>query len=209
MGLGSAIVSFALVAGLVTLTPGIDTALVLRTALARPTREAFATAAGIATGCLVWGVGAALGVSALLTASTVAFTVLRGLGALYMGWLGIRLILAAIRGTEPDETEVPGRGGVAAAFRQGFFTNLMNPKVGAFYVALLPQFIPPGEPAALVGLLLAGVHAVEGMAWFAILIAAAGWLAPRLRSSGVRRWMDAVAGTVIIGFGLKLALDRG
>jgi len=133
--------SFALVAGLVTITPGLDTALVLRSALTKGRWPAYATALGVCSGVLVWGMAAAVGISALLTASEVAYTVLRLVGAAYLIWLGLRLLWAAIRRdrvTEATTGDVaPGTSGWAA-WRQGFGANILNPKIGAFYVALLP-----------------------------------------------------------------------
>lgn len=203
------VLSFALVAGLVTLTPGLDTALVLRTAATRSRKEAFAAASGICLGCLVWGLAAALGVSALLTASEAAFTIVKYLGMAYMLYLGGRMLWTAIRGEESHEdAEAPGRGGVGRYFRQGLVTNLLNPKVGAFYVALLPQFIPAGASPALMGTLLAGVHGLEGMAWSTLLILLVNTMSAWLQRPSVRRWIDAVAGVAVIGFGLKLGLSN-
>ena len=218
-----AVLAFALVAGLMTVTPGIDTALVLRTAASRGRRPAFAVAAGICAGCLVWGVAAALGVSALLTASPTAFTVLRIAGTAYLLFLGARLLRQAFPhvdadadpaasalndpATDPHHGEGPRavRGLGLRFWRQGFLTNLLNPKVAAFYVALLPQFIPPDQPAALAGAVLALVHAAEGMVWFTALILVLHGLGAALRRPAVRRAIDAVTGVTIIGFGLKLA----
>lgn len=208
MPLTSALLGFAVVAGLMTITPGLDTALVLRTALTASRRVAFAAALGVAGGCLLWGIAAEVGVSALLTASETVFAIVKTVGALYMIWLGIGMLRAAVRRTPTHDD--PGRVALTprAAFRQGFLTNLLNPKVGAFYVAILPQFLSPDAPAAAVGLLLAGVHGIEGLAWFALLILGAGWLAPWLRRPRVQRGVDGVAGLVVIGFGVRLALSR-
>jgi len=143
VSLGTAVLTFALVAGALTVTPGLDTALVLRASLTRRRREAVATAAGIVGGLFVWGAAAAVGVSALLTASDVAYDVLRYAGAAYLVWFGGRLLVRAVRGThvdaEPDGT-TPASAWRAA--RLGLVTNLLNPKVGVFYLALLPQFVP-------------------------------------------------------------------
>ncbi len=99
MTLATDITSFAAVAGLLTIVPGLDTAMVLRSAVAHGRKHGFATAVGVNTGALVWGAGAAVGVSALLTASTIAYTVLRVAGALYMVWLGSRLLIRALGGS--------------------------------------------------------------------------------------------------------------
>jgi threonine/homoserine/homoserine lactone efflux protein len=207
----SAVVSFAAVAGLLTITPGLDSALVLRAAVRRSRGYAFATALGINSGALVWGAGAAVGVSALLTASTVAYTCLRIAGAVYMLWIGVRFLRAAVVGAPPVDEVSDGSGAAGATlwhgWRNGFLTNLLNPKIGAFYVAVLPQFIPPGTSPLLMGLLLALVHDVLGMLWFAALILAAGRMRRLLRRRTARRVVDGATGTVLVGFGLRLGLS--
>lgn len=205
----AAIIGFAVVAGLMTLVPGIDTALVLRTAITQGRARAFAAAAGISLGVLVWGIAAALGVSALLAASQVAFTILRWAGAAYVVWLGVTLLVKAGRGNHlgVDETATAPES-AWAGFRRGLLTNLLNPKIGVFYVAVLPQFMPDDVPAALAGGGLALVHVVEGMAWFTLLILATHLLRTWLSRQGVQRWIDRITGGVLIGFGIKLALSR-
>lgn len=206
----TAILGFAVVAGLMTLVPGIDTALVLRTAVVQGRGPAFAAAAGISAGVLVWGIAAALGVSALLAASQLAFDILRWAGAAYVVWLGVTLIVRAGRGdhSEPEVTG-PRRGSAWTGFRRGFLTNLLNPKIGVFYVAVLPQFLPEGFPAAASGAVLALVHVIEGMAWFSILIIATHALRTWLSRRSVQVWIDRITGGVLVGFGIKLALSRG
>jgi threonine/homoserine/homoserine lactone efflux protein len=205
--LGSAVLTFALVAGVLTVTPGLDTALVLRAALTRSRGEAAATAAGIVAGLFVWGAAAAVGVSALLTASDLAYDVLRYAGAAYLLWFGARLLVRAVRGSvapaEPDGT-APTSAWRAA--RAGLATNLLNPKVGVFYVALLPQFLPAGSDPLLVGLLLAGVHGVLSAVWFVLLITLASALGRRLRRPSTVCAIDGVTGVTLLGFGVRLAL---
>jgi threonine/homoserine/homoserine lactone efflux protein len=207
VSLGTAVLSFAVVAAALTVTPGLDTALVLRAALTRSRGEAAATAAGIVAGLFVWGAAAAVGVSALLTASDLAYDVLRYAGAAYLLWFGARLLTRAARGgARRDELHQPPATSGWRAARAGLATNLLNPKVGVFYVALLPQFLPAGSDPLLVGLLLAGVHAVLSVVWFALLIALAGVLGRRLRRPSTVRVIDGVTGATLLGFGVRLAL---
>lgn len=205
-----AIASFALLAGLLTIIPGLDTALVLRATLSHGRSHGFATALGIASGSLVWGAGAAAGVSALLVASRVGYDGLRLAGAAYLAYLGVRLLWAAARGdgagalTAEDGDPV----GLWRSWLRGFATNLLNPKVGAFYVAVLPQFIPLHVFHLGFGVLLALVHDVEGMIWFTALILGAARLRPWLGTRRVRRAIDAVTGLALLGFGARLGLER-
>ena len=214
MSVSSAVLSFALVAGLVTVMPGLDTALVLRAALRSGPRPAFATAVGIGTGALAWGAAAAVGVSALLTASHLAYTGLRIIGAGYMVWLGVGFLREAVTGSasnlplttaaEPENQWA----GLGSAWRRGLLTNLLNPKIGAFYVAVLPQFIPEHTSALAMGLLLAFVHDLEGMLWFSVLIVGVHRMRALLERRRAQQMVDGMTGSVLIGFGLRLGLSR-
>lgn len=204
--------SFAVVAGLLTLVPGMDTALVLRSSISRSRRFAFATAIGISTGAMIWGVAAAVGVSALLAASEVAYRLLTIAGAAYMIWLGLSLLWKSLRHgkaavTPAAEVVMSGRNELMKGWLTGTGTNLLNPKVGVFYIATIPQFIPAGEPPLLVGVLLAGVHCVLTMAWFTLLIFGTGYASRWLKGARSIRTIDTITGTVLLGFGLKLALE--
>jgi len=206
MSVGSSVLSFAGVAAVLTVTPGLDTALVLRSAVAGGRRQATATAVGISAGLFVWAVAASVGVSALLAASRLAYDGLRLAGAVYMVVLGVAYLRHARRGVAAEVSEGGATVSVAASLRAGLLTNLLNPKVGAFYVALLPQFIPPGHSAIGMGVLLALVHIAETSLWFAVLIAVARSARAVLARPTPRRMMDALTGTVLVGFGLRLAV---
>ncbi|RBY93409.1 LysE family translocator [Blastococcus sp. TF02-8] len=206
MTLGTAVLGFAVVAAALTVTPGLDTALVLRAALTRDRREAAATAAGIVAGIVVWGAAAAVGISALLTASQLAYDVLRWAGAAYLVWFGVRLLVRAARARDEAAAAGPVPSSAWRAARAGLATNLLNPKVGVFYVALLPQFLPAGSDPFLVGLLLAAVHGVLTAVWFTLLIVLAGALGRWLRRPATARAIDGVTGAALVGFGLRLAV---
>ncbi|TCJ99151.1 LysE family translocator [Nocardia alba] len=204
------LLSFAVVAGLLTIVPGLDTALVLRAAVRRGRRCAFATALGVGSGTLVWGVAAAAGVSALVTASELGYTALRVAGAMYLVWLGISMIRDGFRhsAATPETAEDHSREGLFGAWARGLGTNLLNPKVGVFYVAVLPQFLPEGVSPLVMGCALALVHNVEGMLWFAAIICAASRAKAWLSRDVVRRAMDSLTGMVVVGFGFKLATSH-
>lgn len=212
MTLLQALLSFALVAGLLTLVPGLDTALVLRSSISKSRRYAFATAAGISTGAMIWGVAAAVGVSALLAASEFAYRILTIAGAAYMVWLGLSLLWKSLRqkglpAAGGTMAPVEGRDNLVRGWLTGTGTNLLNPKVGVFYIATIPQFIPAGVSPLLVGILLAGVHCLLAMAWFTLLIFGTGYASRWLKGARSIRIIDAITGTVLVGFGLRLALE--
>ncbi|MFF4622345.1 LysE family translocator [Nonomuraea jabiensis] len=202
MDIAGSVWSFALVVALLTLTPGLDTALILRTSLLAGRRAAWGVTLGIQLGTLTWGVLAAAGLSALLAASRLGYEALRWAGVAYLVWMGLRMLLA--KAAPHEEPEQAVRFG--AGFRRGLVTNLLNPKVGAFYVAMLPHFIPDGAPHAAMGLLLAGVHVAEGLLWSAALVGFASLVSGFLRTPAVRRFLDRLTGVVIVGFGIRLAL---
>ncbi|MBV6697866.1 LysE family translocator [Kitasatospora aureofaciens] len=206
MEMTTALWSFALVVGLLTLTPGLDTALILRTAALGRRRQAWGVVLGIQTGTLVWGTLTSAGVTALLTASQVAYEVLRWGGAAYLVWMGIGMLRS--RGDEAAVEEGPADGGFGYGWRRGTLTNLLNPKVGVFYVAVLPQFIPAGVPHFAAGVALTCVHVVEGVLWSAVLVGFAQAVRGWLRRPSARRLLDRVTGAVVVGFGVKLALSE-
>jgi threonine/homoserine/homoserine lactone efflux protein len=205
--------SFVLVVGLLTVTPGMDTALILRTAALGAPRRAWGVVLGIQAGTLVWGVLTSAGVTALLTASHVAYEVVRWAGACYLIWIGLGMLWSARRHSPGDRAQEPGPAADLRAdrflpgWRRGVLTNMLNPKMGAFYVALLPQFIPAGAPVFGYGVLLTGVHIMLGVSWSALLVLSARRLGDVLRRPVARRVLDRVAGTVIAGFGVRLAFE--
>ena len=204
--LAGSLIAFAAAAALLTVTPGLDTALVLRTAAVEGRRRAFAAAIGIGLGCLAWGGLVALGLGALLAASELAYRVLKWAGAAYLLWLGLQLILSKRTGLASADA-LPA-GGVTTWLRRGLLTNLLNPKVGVFYVSFLPQFIPAGSSVPAMTVLLAAIHVALGLIWFAALILATAPLGQALKRPKVIRALDRVTGGVFILFAGKLALSR-
>ncbi|WP_033212203.1 LysE family translocator [Kitasatospora phosalacinea] len=198
--------SFALVVGLLTLTPGLDTALILRTAVLGRRRQAWGVVLGIQTGTLIRGTASAAGISVLLTASRLGYEALRWAGVCYLLWTGARMLRDRHAAPEEDVADPGAGGGWWAGWRRGALTNLLNPEVGVFYAAVLPPFIPAGAPHLAAGVLLTSVHVVEGLLWSAALIGFARTLRACLRRPAVRRLLDRATGVAVLGFGAKLAL---
>jgi|SRR5579883_2494071 len=208
MTIAQALITFCVAAGLLTIVPGLDTALVLRTAAAEGPRGAALASLGIVAGCLTWGAAVAFGLGALLAASQLAFVVLKWAGALYLVWLGANLLLKPRSRFGVELAERTRSASSRSWLRRGYLTNLLNPKIGVFYVSFLPQFLPAHVPAAAFIFLLAVLHAVMGMMWFALLIMATRPIARALKRPSVVRRLDRVTGVVFLGFGAKLALVR-
>jgi len=185
-------------------TPGPDTALIIRNALASGPRASTMSALGVAAGILAWAAAATFGVGVLLERSSTAFTILKLAGAAYLAYLGLRSLLSKA----PADADVP-RSALRdrSAWGQGLFSNLLNPKTGAFFVTVMPQFIVPGDPAIRLVLMVATFE-VMLLAW----LIAYGHVVSRLGRSGlgtrVRHFMTRLTGVVLIGLGARLAFER-
>lgn len=200
----ASLIAYTAAASLLTVTPGLDTALVLRTVATRGSRPAALAGIGIAAGCFGWATLVALGLGALLAASQLAYTVLRWTGAAYLVWVGYRMLRYPRRSLLPAQ----GEERQGAAFTTGLLTNLLNPKVGVFYVSFLPQFLPQGVPPAPYMLLLGAIHAILGVIWFACLIAATRPLTRVLQRPHVVELCDRLTGGMFVTFGVGLAAQR-
>lgn len=203
-----AILAFTVAAVVLTVTPGLDTALVLRTSASQGPRAAGFAVVGIALGCLVWGGIVALGLGALLAASELAFTIVKYLGAAYLLWLGAHLLLKPRRSFEGGGALAGAGSGDWSALRRGLLTNILNPKVGLFYVTFLPQFVPAGADVASFSFLLASIHVLLGLVWLGLLVAATIPMGRFLRRPAVVRTTDRLTGGIFVAFGIKLALSR-
>jgi threonine/homoserine/homoserine lactone efflux protein len=210
--------SFTLASVLIVLLPGPDSLVVVRGLVRGGRRGGATTAAGVLCGLVVWVLAAALGLSTLLRASEVGYDVLKVAGACYLLWLGARSLLSVLRRAEaeaagPVDAAEPGRraGGAVlggSGFVAGFLTDILNPKVGVFFVSFLPGFIPAGDHAVAwttvgLGALYTALTAVYFLGLVALSGTVAGWMAaPR-----IRRRLDAATGLVLVGFGLRLATE--
>lgn len=199
--------AFLLACLALNLTPGLDTFYILARSGREGARVGLAAALGINAGCVGHTLAAVLGLSAILMASAAAFTALKYLGAAYLVWIGLRMLLAR----HTARTPAPTRGsGQAVAFRQGLLTNLLNPKVALFYLAFLPQFVQWQAPHPQAGLLVLGLSFIgTGLSW-SLVLALLGGRIHRLLHERPRlgAWLDRLCGTVLLGFGVRLALQR-
>ncbi len=199
---------------LLNLTPGPDVLYIVSNALRSGTRAGIVAGLGITAGCFVHIFAAAVGVGALLAASATAFTVLKWVGAAYLLWMGVRMLLSRPSGNGGSAAAIAAAQAAPAVavplskvFLGGFWTNALNPKVAIFFLAFVPQFIAPGADNKALAFVLLGVlfnvNAIPVNTGWAI---AAGWMARRVGAvQRGMRWLDRVAGAMFIGFGLKLA----
>ena len=201
---------FVLTGILLNLTPGQDTMFIIGRSLASGTRAGVAAALGICVGSIGHTLLAALGLSAILAASPLAFTLVKLAGAIYLVYLGARLLLTKHPHREARLPGPPARAAVRSAFTQGILTNLLNPKVALFFLALLPQFIDPASARKTLAFVALGATFVTtGLIWCLVLAAAAGRLQAFFRrnpSAGVL--LDRLVGTLFLALGARLAWTR-
>jgi threonine/homoserine/homoserine lactone efflux protein len=191
---------------LLTVLPGPDFAIVVRWASASY-RTGVLAAVGVVTGCSVWGALTVAGLAALFTASPLAYEVVRVVGAGYLVWMAARLIGHSLRQSDAASTPRAAEFSGWRAFRQGLITNLLNPKIAAFYVGVLPALVPHGAPPALTMALLVLCHQVLGIVWLTLVAFLVSRGRAVLARPTARRWLDRVTGVVLLGFAGKLALD--
>jgi threonine/homoserine/homoserine lactone efflux protein len=204
--------AFLVVATLLAVTPGADTLLVARNVLGRGRTAGLATIAGIAAGCFVHATLSAVGVSLILVRSAEAFHVLKWGGAAYLIILGIQSIRSWWRADAVAPAAATDQDRMGArrlrSFMEGLLTNVLNPKVGLFYLAFLPQFIRPDDPVFARSLLLGGLHVGIGIVWLSLLSVSLVRIRPLVESRLWRARLEGASGTVLIALGVRLAAER-
>ncbi|SFP96103.1 LysE family translocator [Ralstonia sp. NFACC01] len=203
---------FMLAVFLLNVTPGPDTAYIVGRSVSQGRAAGLLSALGVSAGCCVHVLAVAFGLTALLAASTVAFTVIKVVGAAYLIYLGGRMLLAP-----PERDDAPVQQAEASAvkrprplkslFMQGFLTNVLNPKVVLFFLSFFPQFVDPhASHKALAFLALGAVFIVMSTIWNSLVAWVAASVTRRVAGKpGIKRWLDRVVGTAFIGLGARLA----
>jgi RhtB (resistance to homoserine/threonine) family protein len=190
---------------LLIVAPGPDTAMVTKNALFGGRRGGIFCAVGVALGLAIWTVAAALGLAALLHASSVAFFALKIAGALYLIWVGVQMLRSRGLDSTTSGTRTVDR---RKAVRQGLLCDLGNPKVGVFFTSFLPQFVH-GDGSAFASLVVLGlIFCVLTFAWLTLYAVVIGRGSSFLRRPRVRLWLDRFTGVVFVGFGIRLALEK-
>jgi threonine/homoserine/homoserine lactone efflux protein len=201
------------VSAVIIVTPGPDTALVIRNTLLGGRAAGVSAAFGVAIGQIVWALTTSFGLVGLLTAYRPFFTTVKFAGAAYLVILGVQALRAAARPSPPDdETAAPtlaGRGlAPSRSLRQGLLSNLGNPKMAIFFASLLPQFVPPGH-ASFAALLARGcIFALMTLSWLTTYSVVVARLGALLRRRRIRRTLEALTGSVLIALGLRVAVEH-
>lgn len=210
----SQVLAFTGIAALLTITPGADTMLVVRNVLTRGGKAGILSTFGICSGLFIHASLSALGLSIILVKSAAAFQIVKYAGAIYLIFLGSQSIWRIFQIKEDqlsqieDEKKNEKSASKKKSFLEGFLTNILNPKVAIFYLAFLPQFISAGDPVFQKSLLLASIHAAEGIIWLCFVSLSLGRIKDIIRRPKSRKIIEGISGSVLIGFGLKLSMEH-
>lgn len=197
---------------LLTLTPGVDTMLIIRNSARGGWQDGFMSSFGICCGLLIQASVSALGISIILMQAAWAFNMLKWAGACYLVWLGIsnwKQVLVKRKRAVTEDDQPPHKYGFNSvrSFREGFFTNILNPKTIVFYMAFLPQFINPSYSALAQSLILAGFHFIIAMIWQCFLALSITKAKKIIEQPEFNRIFSGITGSVMIFLGLRLAMD--
>lgn len=200
--------TFLVLSLFVVMSPGIDTALITKRTISDGRNDGYKMALGITTGSLVHTFAAAFGLSAVLMQSAVAFEIVKYVGAIYLIYLGLTSFISRNKKKvshlkDQNTTEIK-----KSAFKQGLFSNVLNPKVAMFFITFLPQFVKAGENVTQQLLIMGVIYTLMSISWFFIYVFFINYLRDWLMSPKIQGIMDKATGLVLIGFGLKLALDK-
>lgn len=202
------LLAFSAFSLLLAITPGPDFALVTRNALAFGRRGALYTCAGLTAGVAVWVLASAVGLAVVLERSTAIYTIVRIAGAAYLAYLGVTTLLASRRTPAPLDVVAVRPASRSRIWSQGMLSSSLNPKLGVFFVSVLPQFIDP-HAALAQSLLFGGIFLVIGIAWMTAYGLSVSRLREKLLSPRVRQWLARATGVALVGFGAKLLADAG
>ena len=199
--------SFIVAATLLVISPGPNGVLIARTVPTSGQAAGTANIFGFITAFYIHGALSVFGISVILVQSAEAFFIVKMLGAAYLFWIGGRALFDTFKGQVNARLVTPSRNrrSLFSAFGEGFFTNLLNPKVSMFYLAAFPQFISSQHQAFETALILVSLHCVINAIWFSIVVVLFGRLTRAANNATFQRWLKGITGIVFLGFGLRLA----
>jgi RhtB (resistance to homoserine/threonine) family protein len=208
------VIAFTGIAALLTITPGADTILVIRNVLSRGWKAGIASTFGICSGLFIHACLSAFGLSIILVRSATAFQLVKWVGAAYLIFLGCQSLRRVFNNSgssvvhDTPKRKTNSERGVNRSYMEGFLTNVLNPKVAIFYLAFLPQFISGGDPVFQKSLLLAGIHALLGIIWLSFISMFLEKIRDLFLKPVFNKSLEALSGTILIGFGLRLGLEK-
>ena len=190
------------------LAPGADTALVATNAARGGLDAGLRAIAGVVSGGVVYALLFGFGALSLIAATPALFMVVKIAGAIYLAWLGATYIWSAVRGPQQGDVVAAPSAFAFGPWRQGFLTNILNPKVALFFLAALPQFVEAGPTAPLTGALLIGISYAIGAAWLSFVAMAASRVGGAVRESAFARWVEGLVGAGFVAVAGRLAFER-
>jgi RhtB (resistance to homoserine/threonine) family protein len=204
--------TFLIAITILTLTPGLDTALIVKNTSRSGAKDGCVTSLGICSGLFVHATFSAVGISAILLQSAHLFQVMKWVGAAYLIWLGFNSLKATYRGVKGlDISEATSyrKFVVRRSLREGFLSNVLNPKTAVFYLAFLPQFIDPNQSLFIQSFFMAGIHFVISFFWQCGLSITINSAQKLVKNSSMLTWMEGITGSVLIALGIKLLVNDG
>ncbi|HZH62684.1 MAG TPA: LysE family translocator [Metabacillus sp.] len=196
--------TFLVLSLFVVMSPGIDTALITKRTIADGRKNGYKMALGITTGSLIHTIAAAFGLSAILVQSAIAFEIVKYVGAIYLIYLGISSFITRKKNKVVTQEAPMSK----SAFTQGLLSNVLNPKVAMFFITFLPQFVKSGTDVTIQLISMGVIYTFLSISWFFLYVFFINYLREWIMSEKVQKIMDKTTGLVLIGFGLKLALEK-
>jgi len=206
--LNTQFLTFIIVTIILTITPGVDTVIVMRNVLRGGKKDGLFTSIGICSGLYFHATISAVGISLILVSSVLLFTIVKIIGAIYLIWLGLTTIYYSVKNKQAlvvDENLVHCRVNPNQSFREGLLSNILNPKPAIFYMAFLPQFIGPLDSVFFKSMFLASIQFTIGLVWLIALTILFYKIKDYLTSDNIKIKLDRLTGTVLIVLGLNLA----
>ncbi|MGO4889488.1 LysE family translocator [Anaerobacillus sp. MEB173] len=200
--------TFLLLSLFVVMSPGIDTALITKRTISDGRKDGYKMALGITMGSLVHTLAAAFGLSAILMQSAIAFEIVKYIGAIYLIYLGVSSFISRKKARNLNQEKNNKMISIKSAFKQGLLSNVLNPKVAMFFITFLPQFVSNGSNVTAQLIMMGIIYTLLSISWFFIYVFFINYLREWLMSAKVQNFMDKTTGLVLIGFGLKLALEK-
>ncbi|MFC0299014.1 LysE family translocator [Geobacillus jurassicus] len=201
---------FLLLSMFLIVLPGPDTAVVTKNTISAGKIGGLKTALGVCCALFLHTAAASLGLSAIIMQSALLFSALKYIGAVYLTYLGVKALYSVVKNGEAAgmETGVNDGGKQPACFQQGFLTDFLNPKVAAFFLTFLPQFVAPGTHSFVPFLIMGAVYTAMTALWFFLYIYFINYISDFMKRPKTKKWIEGITGAVMIGFGIKLALEK-
>ncbi|MFP7298663.1 LysE family translocator [Neobacillus niacini] len=200
---------FVIMCVLLIILPGPDTAIATKNTLTVGKTGGLRTIFGTCCALLIHTLAAVVGLSAIIVKSAFVFSIFKYVGAVYLVYLGIKTLWALRKNkAAPDEMSIESKYGNKSCFKQGFLTNLLNPKVAVFFLTFLPQFVNSGSPSFIPFLIMGITYTLLTAVWFLFYIYLLNQIRTFMKKPKTQTVMEGITGTILIGFGIKLALEK-